>query len=186
MFQVSISQQNVKARLDVNDPFLRLQIADPAVQISSEPVKIEINSPAAELAIDSYPSNRSRGIKNNVDFDSDNARKGMQAVYEAIGKIARDGALLGKIENKGNPLKQLAKEAIAEKSVEISIASVDSPTINVTPHEAEIKVQPGRLNISFSQATVKGDLERGTVGVTMLQYPQVDFTFTDSEVDIKR
>ena len=186
MFQVNVSQQDIKARLDVSDPFLRLQIADPKVQISSEPVKIEINSPAAELAIDSYPSNRSRGIKNNVDFDRDNAQKGMQTVYEAIGKIARDGALLAKIENKGNPLTQLAKESIMPKDAEISIASVDSPTINVTPHEAEINVRPGKLNISFAQGTVAGDLQRGTVGLTMIQYPKVDFTFTDSKVDVKR
>lgn len=184
MFQVRVSQQNAKARLDVTDPVLNLKIKDPQVQLSSQPLQLEIHQPAAELIIDNYPSTYSRGIKNNVDFDRDNARKGMQTVYAAIGKIASEGARLAKIENKGQPLAQLAKEALAPKEQEITIASVAQPTIKVTPHEAEVKIVPGRLNIHLDQGTVDGNLQRATANITMLAYPQVNFRFVDSKLDI--
>lgn len=185
MFQVSITQQNAKARLDISDPLLHLKTTDLAVQISSEPAKMEIHSPAAELSIDNYPSDRSRGIKNNVDFDRDNAQKGLQTVYAAIGKIASEGVRLSKIEHKGHPLAQLAKAAMDSKPVEISVGSVAEPTIKVTPHQAEVNVQPGRLNISFSMGRVDGDLQKGTVNLAMLQYPEVNFRFTDTKVNLK-
>ncbi|WP_094603824.1 putative protein YviE [Sporomusa silvacetica DSM 10669] len=185
MFQVRVSQQDVKARLNVTDPMLYLQINDPEVQISSQPLQLEIHQPAAELVIDNYPSDYSRGIKNNMDFDRDNARKGMQTVYAAIGKIASEGVMLSKIENKGNPLAQLAKASMDPTPLEITIASVAEPSIRVTPHEAEIRVVPGRVNIGLNQGTVDGELQRGTVDLTMLQYPNVSYRFVDSRVDIQ-
>jgi len=185
MFQVRVTQQDVKARLNVTDPMLYLKINDPEVQISSQPVQLEIHQPAAELAIDNYPSDYSRGIKNNMDFDRDNARKGMQTVYAAIGKIASEGVMLSKIENKGNPLAQLAKQSMDPTPVEINIGSVAEPTIKVTPHPAEVRVIVGRLNIGLDQGTVGGELQRGTVDLTMLQYPQVNYRYVDSNVDIQ-
>ena len=184
IFQVRVSQQDIIARLAIRDPLLTLQITDPRVQISSQPLQLEIHQPAAELAIDSYPSNSSRGIKNNQDFDRDNARKGMQTIYSAIAKIASDGVRLSKIENKGHPLAQLARESMNPKPLEITIASVADPTIKVTTHEAEITVQRGQLNIQLNQGTVGGALQRGTVNLNVLQYPQVDFRFIDTNIDM--
>ena len=186
MFQVRVTQQDAKARLNVTDPMLSLKINDPEVQISSQPVQLEIHQPAAELTIDNYPSDYSRGIKNNMDFDRDNARKGMQALYAFIGKIASEGAMLAKIENKGNPLAQLAKQSLEPTPLEINIASVAQPTIKVTPHPADVKVLPGRLNIGLNQGTVDGQLQRGTVDITMLQYPNVSYRYVNSSsVDIQ-
>ena len=186
MFQVRVTQQNAMAKLDVSDSMLYLHISDPQVEISSQPVRLEINSPAAELAIDNYPSDYSRGIKNNMDIDRDNARKGMQTIYAAIGKIASEGVLLSKIEKKGHPLAQLAKESINPKPVDLSIASVAEPTIKVTPHEAEIKIVRGYVNIGLKQGTgtVTGNLQEGRINLTMLRYPQVSYRFVDSKMDI--
>lgn len=184
MFQVRVTQTDAKARLDVKDPFLRLKTQDIAVKISGDEAKLEIHSPAAELSIDSYPSNRARGMKNNVDFDRDNAAKGVQAVQAAIAKFAQDGARLAKIEKGGNPLKQLAQEAMTEKPLSISIGYVPDPTVRVVTHEAQIRVTHGALNIRFDGGTVSGQFEQGTVGATMLQYPKVDFRFVGGNVDV--
>ena len=184
MFQVRVTQTDAKARLDVKDPFLRLKTQDVAVKISGEEPKLEIHSPAAELSIDSYPSNRARGIKNNIDFDRDNAAKGMQAVQAAIAKFAQDGARLAKIENGGNPLKQLAQEAMTERPLSISIGYVPDPTVRVVTHEAQIQVTSGALNIRFDGGTVDGELDKGTVSATMLQYPEVNFQFVGQNLDV--
>lgn len=187
MFQVRVTQQNAMARLDVSDPLLYLHISDPQVEISTQPVQLEIHQPAAELAIDNYPSDYSRGIKNNMDFDRDNARKGMQAIYAAIGKIASEGVMLSKIENKGHPLAQLARQSMNPQPVDLTIVSVAESIIKVTPHEAEIKIIPGHVNIGLKQGTgnVAGDLRKGTINLTMLQYPQVSYRFIDSNIDIQ-
>ncbi len=185
MLQVRVEQQNAKARLDVQDPAMKLRTKDLQVKLSAQSATLEISSPAAELMIDSYPSTRSRGIKNNIDFDRDNAAKGMRALQEAIAKFASDGARLAKIENKGNPLKQLAKEAMDETPYSLSIGYVEEPTIRVTPHQAEVRVTRGNLKTDFDYGTVNAELKRGSTDLKMLQYPQVKFSFTDKRtVDI--
>lgn len=184
MFQVRVTQTDAKARLDVKDPFLNLKTEEVAVKLSGSEAKLEIHSPAAELSIDSYPSNKARGMKNNIDFDRDNAAKGMQAIQAAIAKFAQDGARLAKIENGGNPLKQLAKEALNEPPLSISIGYVPDPTVRVVTHEAEIRVTRGPLSIRFDGGTVSGQLEEGTVSATMLQYPDVKFRFVGGNVDV--
>lgn len=187
MFQVRVTQQNAMARLDVSDAMLYLHISDPQVEISSQPIQLEIHQPAAELAIDNYPSDYSRGIKDNMDFDRDNARKGMQTIYAAIGKIASEGVMLSKIEKKGHPLAQLAKQSMNPQPVDLTVASVAEPAIKVTPHEAEVRIIPGHVNIGLKQGTgtVHANLQSGTINLTMLQYPQVSYRFIDSNVDIK-
>lgn len=184
MLLVKINQQDAKIRMATTDPLLYLHIADPKVEISSEPLQLEIHQPAAEVIIHNYPSDYSRGIKNFMDFERDNARKAMENAYEAVGKIASDGARLAKIENKGT-LAQLAKEAMNPKTVEINVGSVAEPTIQVTMHEAAIKVIPGRQNIGLKPGSVTGDLRQGSVHVTMVQYPQIHYRVIDSSVDIQ-
>ncbi|MDU2063411.1 MAG: DUF6470 family protein [Sporomusaceae bacterium] len=179
MVQVEITQQNVKARLDIKDPFMRLKTTDLSMQISSEPLSIQMESPAAEVFIDNYPSNYARGFKNNKDFDRDNARKGMEALQNWAGKIAHEGAMLARIEDHGKPLAALASQAIRGKDSDVNIAYVPSPTIKVVTHDVKTQVQQGKLHIRFNNGTATGQLERGTVGLTMLQYPEVHFRVTN-------
>lgn len=183
MLQVQVLQQNALARLDIRDPFLQLKITDPHVEISSQPMTMKFHTPAAEVFIDNYPSDYSRGYRNNVDFDRENAQKGMQALISYIGKAAREGARMAKLEHKGI-LKQLAKEAMQSRPLEISIGSVKEPSIKVVTHDATIEVNPGRVNIEGINGTVSGSLQKGTVDLTMLRYPEVKFRAVDSKVDI--
>ena len=185
MVQLRISQQNVKARLDIQDPFLRLKTTEVKVQISSEPVKLELSQPLGELSIDQYPSNYSRGDRNFMDFDRENARKGMQALQDFIGKIAREGIMLSEIEHKGKPLVQLAKASLPIKMSNLTLAPVASPDIHYTPHEAQVKVEPGQLFIQFVNGIADSELERGSVNLTMLQYPQVHIQVSDSSIDME-
>ncbi|SEO71193.1 DUF6470 family protein [Propionispora vibrioides] len=185
MLQLKILQQNAMARLDIQDPFLKMRITDVQVRISSEPVKLDISQPPGELSIDQYPSNYSRGDRNFMDFDRENAQKGMRALQDFIGKIAREGIMLNKIEHKGKPLVQLAKEAIKTPISNLGLAPVASPDIRYTPREAKIKVEPGQLSIRFVDGTFDSELERGSVNLTMLQYPQVHVQVSDSSVDME-
>lgn len=179
MVQVEITAQNVKAQLDIKDPFMRLKTTEPTIAISSEPLQITMESPAAEVYIDNYPSDSARGIKNNVDFDRDNARKGMAALQAWAGKIAREGAMLAKIEDHGNPLKALAQAALNGKEGDITVAYVPPPTVKVVTHDVKTQVQPAKLQLRLNKGTASGQLEQGTVDLTMLQYPEVYFHVTN-------
>ena len=108
-----------------------------------------------------------------MDFDRENARKGMQALQDFIGKIAREGIMLSEIEHKGNPLAQLAKASLPSKMSDLTLAPVASPNIRYTPREEQVKVEPGQLSIQFVNGIADSELERGSVNLTMLQYPQV-------------
>ncbi|MCE5286515.1 MAG: DUF6470 family protein [Pelosinus sp.] len=184
MLELKAVQTNAKARMDIKDPFLELKTTDPHVEMSSEPLTMKFHTPAAEVTIDNYPSDYSRGFRNNVDFDREKAQKGMKAIQEYTAKAAREGAIIAKSLGKGNPFIRFAKEAMNSKPVEINIASVAEPSIKVVTHEAEIEVNPGKLNIQAVYGTATGNLERGTVDITMLQYPEVHFRAMDSKVDV--
>lgn len=183
MLQLNVIQQNAKARLDIRDPFVTLRTQDVQVKVSSTPVKLEISSPEGELSIDQYPFWRSLGILHSDDFDREQARKGMQAMYEAIGKAARDGVRLMKIEHKGNIIPSLGAQDSAPKEGELIAKDIEGPRISYTPHDTKVSVTPSDLNIQFVGGNVDISAERGTVDLSMLQYPEVNFKISGTNLD---
>lgn len=185
MLCLNISSQNAKLSINTTRPVLNLQTTRPQIQIHTEPAKLEIRQAKGELEIDNTAYRYSIGIKNLQDMARDNADAGRQTAYETIGRIAQEGERLASIENKGNPIADMAAEANYSEPPDFTWAHIAAPEVRykLTPHQVDVK--PGNVDISFQPGNVKSDLQRGTLDIHVARYQSIRYWTTANKYDVK-
>ncbi|WP_419877942.1 DUF6470 family protein [Brevibacillus centrosporus] len=171
--QIRMEQQFIKLGLDIQKPVQEIQQPKAELNIRQEPAIIEIHSPQGELSIDSSEAQANLDLRSPARRIRDNAEYGQQKWLEAIAQISLEGDRLAAIENKGNPIADLAfedsgiyegKEIIAAGSIvgdgiEIRY-DAKKPVINVTVRGYHMDPEIKKPVLNYTPGKVRGEIEK--------------------------
>jgi hypothetical protein len=183
MPQIKIEQRTGKIGLQIKKPQQSLRQEKSTLEIHQDVGKLKIKKDVVEVNVDNYPARYDLGYKNSSDMVKQSARQGKEAVIKAIGQYSQQGDQLMRIENKGKPLVQQAKQATQAGKKEIGLRWKRGPKINVKPHKLELDYKPNYPSIKSSMGSVATDLERGTVKVSLDQYNKLKISLTGNRLN---
>lgn len=184
MITLEIHQTYAQIGIETQRAPLDLQSKRPEIIIHSEPAKVEITPGKATLSIDQTAFRESYGIKTQTQLSIDNAKAGREALFSWIGKLAEEGARLGAIEKGGNPIVEMAREAISKPLPDVTFARLERPEIrfNVTP--TRFNVTPHRVNVELRRGEVINNTQKTQVNIYLAQRNSISISTTGT-VDTK-
>lgn len=176
---IGINTTPGKMNIDYGKSNYNLQTRNPKIdmEITQPKVKIDQTKPLAEI-----------GLKNIFDFTSSNVQKGRQAAFRGIGKIAKQGDELARIEMGSNIIASQAEYNAFEqnkKEVNIDFIPKSRPKIELKEGKVNINVQEGEVDIQSKPQDVNLNLNRGKVEIYLRQKPFIDIEYIGNHLDFK-
>lgn len=142
--QIRLESTFIKTGLHIQKPTQTIEQPKAIQSIEQSKAELEINTVPGKLTIDQTEAKAQLGYKTIPRIISESAQEGKQAVLEGIGRRAREGDQFMRIENKGNPLPQIA-EAYAYKEKQFGIGwipSHGSVKLHYIKGEVQVKATP--------------------------------------------
>lgn len=170
-----IEIQSTPAKIGITTTPTKQYIQQPNSELSIEQqqAKLNISTTPSRLSIDQSKAWHDMDLKNIFERTREWADKGYQDLLEGIGRLARQGDELMKIENKGNPIASQARENSSSKPFEFNYGTLPKthfrveidyepsqviinverrhPKINITPRPPEISYEVGKIDIYLTQ-----------------------------------
>lgn len=170
--QIRMEQQFIKLGLDIQKPVQEIKQPKAELNMTQEAAILEIHSPQGKLSIDTSEAQANLDLRSPRRRIQDNADYGYQKCLEAIAQISMEGDRLAAIENKGNPIADLAfedsgiyqgKEIIAAGSlvgdgIEIRYEA-QKPVINVTVRGVHMDPEIKKPILNYTPGKVRGKIE---------------------------
>ncbi|MFD2369393.1 DUF6470 family protein [Brevibacillus sp. GCM10020057] len=170
--QIRMEQRFIQLGLEIEKPVQEIQQPKAELNMRQEPAILEIHSPRGELTIDTSEAQANLDLRSPRRRIQDNAEYGYQKWLEAIAQISMEGDRLAAIENKGNPIADLAfedsgiyqgKEIIAAGSligdgVEIRYEA-KKPEINVIVRGVRMDPEIKKPILNYTPGKVRGKIE---------------------------
>ncbi|MBC9784465.1 hypothetical protein H1S01_08065 [Heliobacterium chlorum] len=166
-----IQAQTIPRRFELHNelPQLTFERSQPHVEITRTPPQVQIDQTAARASV---------GFRKMVDLEAYQAQLAMQNSYEYIEKKAEEGDRIGAIENKENPIPDIALESAFPETPEINIASLpaERPQIDVTLGQLSFNFTPSTINYQFTPGSVSGEYQPSRVSISVVQQGYVKIT----------
>lgn len=142
--QIRLESTFIKTGLQIQKPVQKIEQPKADLSIQQPKADLEINTVPGKLSIDQSEARAEYGYKSAPRVIAEAAQKARQALLEGIERRASEGAQLMKIENKGNPIPQIAEANLfKEKQFGIGwIPSHGSVKLHYTPADVQVKVTP--------------------------------------------
>ncbi|ALC82497.1 MULTISPECIES: DUF6470 family protein [Bacillus] len=142
------------------------------IDIKQPPAKLEITTTPGKLTIDQTQAWEDMDLKHIFRRIEEAANRGKQDVLEGMSRRASQGNEMMRIENKGNPMPEQAKQNSERRPFEFNIGFIPShfsvktnyepaqvkveaepqkPMIEVTPKKPIIGYSPGEVTIDMQQ-----------------------------------
>ena len=150
------------------------------MQIQQPKAEMNFRTRPGKLSIDQSKAWADMGKYGALEASKREAQKGKQAVLEAIAEKSREGEQLKKIENGGNVIASLAKQA---SMAEVKPAALDwipshfSVKTSYTPAEAETNIQARKPVIQVTPQQVVHQYTPGQVDVYLRQQADLQIEF---------
>lgn len=155
--------------------------------MNTQPAVLDIRTERGGLEINNYPCRYAIGIKNNADFMSNAAQEGMQAFQEFTARIVNNSKQFS--QSPANSATAVANIAVnnarpSQPPPRINLKYIDRPQYNYTPDKVNISYQMGRVNTIVSPAQFENNSQRGSVTISMAQWPSIRMWVTEGKFDM--
>lgn len=170
-----ISIEQTPAKIEIRQPKARQSIEQPKAEMS-------IRTTKGKMHIDQSQAWEERMLMSTIRLNEMHAQEGMQAVKEGTARRAEQGAQLIKIEQDVNVIAEQAIENGHPQMKQLSIKYVPSPfavKLNYEPGELDINFEPRKPIIDVQINKPEITFERGTVNISMAQYPHLEISVVD-------
>ncbi|KAB8139480.1 hypothetical protein F9U64_00155 [Gracilibacillus oryzae] len=178
--QIRIQSQNAMIGLRTNNAQLTIDAA-PAKQTIKQPqADLKISTKPGKLTIDQSKALADVGIISTEQSVSKMANEAMQTAVEGSKKKRRQGDMLMKIENGGNPLSQVAKQNGERPMKQFNIGwipSGDAVKFHYEQAEVDIEARANKPQIDVQPTENKFDYQRGGVDVYLEQKNWIEINF---------
>ncbi len=178
--QIRIQQQHAMIGMQSRDAQLSIDSAPAKLEISQPEADLQITTKQGNLTIDQSKALADVGIFSTEESVKKMANEAMQKAVEGSKKRRRQGDMLMKIENGGNPLAQVAKENSQrpEKQFNIGwIPSGDAVKFDYQPAEVNIEAHANKPIINVEQSRNQFHYQHGDVDVYLEQENWIDIDF---------
>ncbi|GEN57096.1 hypothetical protein GCM10012290_17400 [Halolactibacillus alkaliphilus] len=178
--QLRINQQFARIGIESNDATVDIKQGPAEIEIQQPNANININTKPGKLTIDQSQAFADLGQYPIGEAIRREANEGLQKVQEGSRRRRRQGDMMMKIENGGDPLKLIAKQNAPRQVRSFNIGfipSYGSVKIDYQPAEVEVNNQANKPIINTKQTPVSQSYQRGNVDVYLQQknYIEIDF-----------
>jgi hypothetical protein len=178
-------------------PFISMESQRGLIGIESQKGQFEIRRPQPQINTRTTPaeitaSNRPGDLQVDQTL-TDNALTGgkpadfwerIYSQYKEIGmrniqEIVEKGNTIGDLRIKGDPMPSMALDAFVEGAPDLQVYGFASPVniaIQYTPHNTNLEVIPGGVEIQAQIQRPEINFHRGGVNIYMQQYPKLIIT----------
>lgn len=171
MARISIQAQ--MARLSINAPLRRIN----SIQQQSAQMSVDKENPSLEVDAESLRNNI--GLKSPATLTREAASQSVDQIKQTIKKIENNGDYVATLPRSGNPIPQIARNALLSPKPAAPPRGVSDPTVS-------IKSNPGSLSIDWSmqdlsitwddyQTPVITIEPKPSVNVVLAQEPYIEF-----------
>jgi hypothetical protein len=176
-------------RLQSTNAQINIQTQKGQLEIEQPPAKLSIQQPKAEIQIDRAPFrltiNQTKA-REDVDLKSisrrieEAAQLGRQDWLEGIARRAQEGEELMKIENRGNPIAEIAKRKIFLPEHEFGLGWIPSEgSVKINYEPANVDIQ-WKINKPIIESQINKPIINytpGNVDINMKQYQSLKIDF---------
>jgi hypothetical protein len=161
------------AKIEGTPPYLTARVSGNAG------AKVEMDITHPRIQIDSSPSRESMGIYKTFRHIEKFAAEGNQRAIQQIGRIAREGLQIMKIEQGGgwNAARQIAKNKGMKGPPRLTIKAVTPPNISAQPGTVSIRDASQKVRTTVQEGADTTRYTPATIAISWRTVPTVDFTF---------
>ena len=178
--QLRIDQQFARIGIETNDATVDIQQGPAQLEIQQPSADINIKTKPAKLTIDQSKAFADLGQFPVGESIRRSAAEGLSEAQSGSRRRRRQGDMMMKIENGGDPLKAIAKQNAPRKMKPFNIGfipSYGSVKIDYQPAEVEVNNQANKPIINSKPTPVKQSYQRGNVDVYLEQQNYLDIQF---------
>lgn len=188
--QLRMEQTFARLGLDIQKPVQEIRQPKAELNIRQEPAILKIRQPQGVLTIDTSEAQANIDLRGPLRRTRDNADYGYQKWLESIAQISQEGDRLVSIENKGNPIADIAfEESGIYDSKEILAAGSligDGVEIHYEPRKPIIEVEVRGFSMNPEIKKPIHNYTPGKVTGYMLQWNSLKIDVVGLFVDQKR
>jgi len=167
--KMNINYGKTKYYLQVKHPKIDMEVTQPKVKINQE-------KPLAEM-----------GLKDVFTLTRSKVQEAKQACLNGIGKIARQGDELARIEAGGNPIPEQAEYNAFEqfmKEVNFDLIPKSRPEITLEEGKVYTNLEEGKLEVLGKPQEVNLNFSRGKIEIYLRQKPFIDVEYIGNNLDM--
>lgn len=173
-----LTMESTQGRIGITTRLASTSIEQPQAElnIKQPPAKLEIKTTPGKLTIDQTQAWEDMDLKHIFRRIEEAAGWGKQDVLEGMARRARQGDEMMRIENKGNPLPEQAKQNSERRPFEFNIGFIPSHfsvKTNYEPAQVDIEAEPQKPMIEVTPNKPIMEYTPGEVTIDMLQYPSL-------------
>lgn len=189
---LQISKTDALLGIETTPSRLEMTSSRPKVEMKTERAEVMIEKEPIKVLIDQREAFASAGLKNAARILRENAQKGIQSVHEYLAKHSSDGDLLGNIQNRGEPIADIAwQDTFSNDQFDIGTIPSVRPKVDVQgslQFHPKSTVQGAFNGVSFS--VTPGDLKiqytPSQIRIFVMQYASIHFRYVpEPKIDIK-
>jgi len=181
--QIGIDMQYGAIVNSIEYPTIKLKTTKTGVDIKLTPDKLTIKSRDAEVDIDPYPSWYDMGYLKINDLRKKETINNNSRLLEIIAQYVKEGNKLMKIENKGDPLVEIAKSRLKPREKEIILKGIRGPSYQVTMAELQVQYNKSSLQVEVENQPVKYQFKPGKVESYLARRPRLEIYLKEEQVD---
>ena len=167
-------------------PSIKVHQPQADLQIESRLPRVEVQKEQISIRIDQSQCFDEAGLKGITALGDDIENRSEVAVLQGIERIAAEGDMLGAIENKGNPIPEIAYNNLFDKvDYNIELMPRSKPKIDFVGGNLDIKVDEGYVNIQVTPRKPQIDVQLGSIEFNYTPPPQDGLESIGSKIDSK-
>ncbi|MGG3571607.1 DUF6470 family protein [Bacillus gobiensis] len=173
-----ITMESTQGRIGIMTRSANMTIEQPEAEldIKQPPAKLEITTTPGKLTIDQTQAWEDMDLKHISRRIEEAATWGKQDVLEGMSRRAGQGDEMMRIENKGNPMPEQAKQNSERRPYEFNFGFIPSPfsvKTNYEPSQVNIEAEPQKPMIEATPNKPIMEYSPGEVTIDMLQKPSL-------------
>ena len=156
-----------------------------ALSIRQKRAELNITSTPSRLYIDQTESFASAGLKTPLRLAGDFYNNSLAAGLDAISSITQEGLRFLRIEDGGNPIREIARTR-GQRTRQLSIQAMPqvAPHITFEPGQHNIDWEPHSISTDWEVIEGQADFVPHRVSIYINPYPSIEISVTD-ETEIK-
>lgn len=174
--------------LKVNNATYELASSDASVEIRHENGGMHMKMQPTKLKIDTFEARNSTPFKSTMRSNSEFAKKGIQAAYEATANLAREGNMLVNIHLGNSALTDIAYQRYTREimSKEFNLGFTPSEPIKIEFSEPSISINYEMDKLYFDMRQNKKEMEftPGSIELIIKEYARVELEYVGSPIYI--
>lgn len=184
---LKIETQRSNLQMESKDARLDISGQDAKMDLKVEKGNFRVRQKSDTLEINNYPAFKQLNSYNVQDLMIKNKNEAKQKTSEAISRYTQDGNAMMKIENKGNPLVEIAKEhanTVGKTNLNVTHFPKEPIEINVKKGYLDIEAVPDKISVDVKK-NLKIEVAPGGVYTALDKLPKVNIEVVGEHIDSK-